>query len=267
MAVRKQETEEADKARAITDFHRNNQVSYAEAVRQGLIPASSSRSYMEWYKRSQGELAGLKLQDKFNLDYQQWEGRNSADSTSYSAWASQWMKENVGAEQDPDTLKGLAPHLERLAMGGMDTFMRDRNNRIVEDARATSGSLITDNLLRAVDDGKATGHIDYDSVWNRTMELRQEALSKGEDPVAYDKMMVDTILLQAETSRDDTILSLLDKNLPGRDKPLSYDPDVRGRIAQSRERIENKLASQATTEGLHRNVPIRSSMRNIGPKP
>lgn len=248
MAVRKQETEEADKARAITDFHRNNQVSYAEAIRQGLIPASSSRSYMEWYKRSQGELAGLKLQDKFNLDYQQWEGRNNADSASYSTWASQWMKENVGAEQDPDTLKGLAPHLERLSMGGLNTFMTDRNNRIVENARATSGSLITDNLLRAVGDGEATGQIDYDSVWSHTMELRQEALSKGEDPVAYDKMMVDTILLQAESARDDSILTLLDKTLPDRDKPLSYDPDVRSRIAQSRERIDNKLASMATTE-------------------
>jgi hypothetical protein len=245
---RKAETEEDDKAKAITDFHRNNQVPYAEAVRQGLIPATSSKSYVEWYKRSQGELAGLKLQDKFDLDYQQWEGRHDADSGGYNQWVSQWLQDNVGDDQDPNILKGLAPRLEQLSMGGYETFLKERDTRLKENARATTGALITDRIVKASDDAKAGDEVDQEALWDGIMSLRKEALDQGNLASDYDSQIVDSILLQAETKHDESLLKLLDRKLPGQDSPMSYDPKVRDKVQASRERIEGKLASMATSE-------------------
>ncbi|MET4636440.1 M15 family metallopeptidase [Kaistia defluvii] len=241
MNKKKAETEEADAARAIVDFNRNNQVGWAEAVRQGLVPASSSPIYMSAYKKAQGNLAGLRLGDKFALDYETWEGRHDADETAFSAWASQWMSDNVGDEQDADVLTGLAPHLERITMGGLGTFGKEREARIRAQAQATTGATINHALTETVDDGRATGTTDWDAFWNQAMVIREEALKRGEQEAPVDQLLVDSILLQAERTSDMEVLKLLDRKLPGRDHPLNLDPKVRDAMTKSQDRI---LAAQ-----------------------
>jgi len=246
LQVRDQKTAEADKAKAIVDFHRNNEVGYAEAVREGLIPPTASRSYVEWYKKQQGNLAGLKLSDKFAVDYQQWEGRNGGDPAAFQQFVGDWMKQNVGEDQDPYVLSGLAPHLDRIATGGYDTFNQDRANSLRKNAQNTSGALLVDTLGRGADAGKVTGSIDYDRLWSGMMAQREEAISKGEKAEDFDKLIADSVILQAEEDNNPDILRILDKTVPGGTSALSSNLEVREAKLRALERIENKQASEAT---------------------
>ncbi|POO56169.1 hypothetical protein [Agrobacterium rosae] len=246
MQKRKAETDEADKVKAITDFHRNNQKGYADAVREGLIPATASKAYVEWYKRQQGHLAGLKLGDKFNLDYKQWGGRDTADSTGYSKFVSDWMAKNVGSEQDSDVLSGLAPHLDQLATNGYDTFSRDRDASLKSKSKATSGAILTDTVLRSQETGRVEGSVDYDALWGNLMTQREEAISKGERGEDFDQLIVDSVLLQAEEAGDTDLLTILDKTLPGHELPISRNTDVREKILKARDGIERKQAADVT---------------------
>ncbi|UDF29949.1 UNVERIFIED_ORG: M15 family metallopeptidase [Roseateles sp. XES5] len=245
---RKQDTDEADKARAITDFHRNNQKGYADAVREGLIPATASKSYVEWYKKQQGHLAGLKLSDKFSIDYQQWDGRDSEDPAAFGQFVSGWMTQNIGQEQDPNILAGLAPHLDRIASGGYDTFNQERAASLRSKAQATSGAIVTDTLMRGAEAGRVEGSVDYDGLWTGLMSQREEAVSKGERGEDFDKLMVDSIILQAEESGDSDMLKLLDRATSGSDLPMAKNPEVREKRMRALERIGNKQASMATDQ-------------------
>src|SRR5690606_257862 len=111
------------------------------------IPPTASKAYVEWYERQTGNLAGLKLADKFAIDYQQWEGRDSDDPAAFGQFVSGWMTQNVGQEQDPNVLEGLAPHLDRIATGGYETFNTDRANALRSKAQATTGAIMTDGLM------------------------------------------------------------------------------------------------------------------------
>ena len=245
---RKGETEESDKARAMRDFHKNNQVGYADAVRQGLIPAQASKSYMEWYKRSQGDLAGLKLRDKFRLDYQQWGERNDSDSAGYATWVSDWMSQNVGDDQDGDVLRGLAPHLEALSTSGMDTFVQERDQKIKADANATTGARFADSASRISDDAKSSGEIDGEGLWGNYLNIRKEAIDSGSREEDIDAAMVDAVILQAKENGDDDILDILDRKLPGKDYSLSSTPDIKSKIMAAKSEIATGQR-QAITEG------------------
>lgn len=245
---RKQETEQADKARAITDFHRNNQKAYGDAVREGLIPPTASKSYIEWYKKQQGHLAGLKLTDKFSIDYQQWEGRDSADPEAFGKFVSGWMTQNVGQEQDPSILEGLAPHLDNLASTGYQTFNQDRASALKSKAQATSGAIVTDTLIRTHEAGRVEGSVDYDDLWSGLMTQREEAVSKGERGEDFDSLMVDSIILQAEETGDADMLKLLDRVPPGQELSMARNPEVREKRLRALDRIDNRLASRATDE-------------------
>lgn len=248
---RKAESEAAEAARANVDFHRNNQEGYAEAVRQGKIPAWASDAYVQSYKKQQGNLAGLRLRDRFNLAYQQWEGRHDADHDGYAAWAAQWVAQNVGDEQDPYILAGLAPHLESLTLGGMDTFSTERDTRLKENARATTGALVTHSLEEAHDEYATTGQIDWDTHWGNILAEREAALARGDNGVAVDSLIVDSILLQAERTADMDYLKLLDRTLPGQTQPLALDPKVREAVTKSQDRIkatQGALASDIASE-------------------
>lgn len=248
MDKRRAENDEADKARAIADFHRNNQEAYAEAVRSGKIPPTASKAYVEWYKKQQGNLAGLKLSDKFAIDYQQWEGRDSDDPNAFGQFVSGWMTQNVGDEQDPQVLEGLAPHLDRIATGGYDTFNQDRANALRSKAQATSGAIMTDTLMRGAEEGRAEGSLDYDGLWSGLMAQREEAISKGERGEDFDKLMVDSIILQAQESASTDMLKLLDRTLPGAGLAMSKSPEVREKLMKVRELIGNRQAAIATDE-------------------
>lgn len=246
MASQKADTEANEKAQAVADFHRNNQEGYAEAVRQGLIPATASKTYVESYKRQQGNLVGLKLADKFAIDYRQWEGRSRGNPGEYAAWQAQWMKENVGAEQDPEILRGLAPHLEQIAGSGYDRFNKDRDETLRNNAQATSGALITDAMRRQEAQNTAEGTTDYEAFWGNVMRLREEAIGRGDKAEDFDALLAQNIILTAEETNQLDILKVLDKKLPGKDTPMSYDPAIRAARLKAEDHIKSQQAANST---------------------
>ena len=52
---------EASQIRGEAQFFKANQVGYAEAVRQGKVPAFASRPFMEAYKQAEGKVVGARL--------------------------------------------------------------------------------------------------------------------------------------------------------------------------------------------------------------
>ncbi|MGC4025922.1 MAG: D-Ala-D-Ala carboxypeptidase family metallohydrolase [Mesorhizobium sp.] len=248
MEKRKGEQDAADKEKAINDAHREDAPAWDEGVRRGLIPPQNSQTYMEWYKKTKGDVQGRKLQDKFQVAYLQWEGRNSGDPEAFNQFAQNFIKENVAKDTDPQILAGLNPHVEQILNGGYAQFTKDRTDYIVKDTLATEGAAIVDGIESAETDARANGEdVDLDQLWGGIVERRTEALKRTQE-TDYDAYLVDSIILQAEESGNEHLLGLLEKKLPGKDYALSSDPAVQEKRNASVDRIHAKQASMATTE-------------------
>ncbi|MDQ0511667.1 hypothetical protein [Ancylobacter amanitiformis] len=250
MDKRKAEDRAAQEGKAIADFYRNNQAGYAEATRQGLIPATANPFYVKAYKGQQGQIAGLKLADQYSIDYQQWEGRNGGDPNAYAAWHSKWMASNVGNEQDPDVLAGLAPSLERITVNGYDTFNKERDARLKAGATSNVGALVTDAARKNVDANNASGGTDYSSLWNNYLRIREDGIKSGMLAESLDTEFARAAIEQAEQSNDVDVLTVLDRTLPGKDKPMSYDPAIAEAQRRAKENIQSRLATTATKEAV-----------------
>lgn len=247
MAKRKAKGDEADKQRAIRDAYLNNGEGFDAAVKAGAIPPHESPTYMKWYKNAQGDLRGRQLTDKFDVAYSQWEGRNSGDPEKFKEFVSGFLKEQVGPETDPEVLAGLNPHIEEIFQGGYANFTKDRSDAVYSGALATTGASMTDHIGKAEGDARATGKgIDYETLWGTLMSERNEALKRNLEK-DVDGYLVDSVILQAEESSNEDLLTLLDRKLPGKEYAMSSDPEVRKKVYAAREHIASKLASAATT--------------------
>ena len=247
MQGRKQKADDADKQRAIHDAYTGAASGFDEGVKQGLIPASESPTYLKWYKATQGDLRGRELADEFSLAHQQWEGRNSGDPEAFKTFVGGFLKERVGDINDPDMLAGLNPHIESIYQNGYQTFTTERSASLKQSALSTVGAGIMDEVDRAEKAGKASGGIDYEGLWGAINAQRDEALKRHTELEA-DPFFVDAIILQAEESNNEELLDLLDRQWPGKEHAISSDPDVRKKINAAKDRIESGLAAKATSD-------------------
>ncbi|MGO4833693.1 hypothetical protein AB4144_15615, partial [Rhizobiaceae sp. 2RAB30] len=252
LGKRKDESEKADKERAIRDAYLGNEAQWDKGVKDGLIPPQHSPVYMEWYNRTKGDMQGRKLRDKFNVEYLQWEGRNGGDPEAFNQFVQTFLRTNVGEDADPQVLSGLNPHIDALLNEGYGKFTTDRGNAVYDDALSTSGALVNDTVERAEADSRATGQdIDQNALWDQMMALRSAGIKKVQE-ADYDQYMVDAIIQQAEESGNPALLGLLERTLPGQAHPMSYDVKVREKRDASLARIENHQASKATAEATAR---------------
>ncbi|RWB64374.1 MAG: hypothetical protein EOQ48_01785 [Mesorhizobium sp.] len=247
MAKRKAKTDEADKNRAIRDAYLNNGEGQDEAVKRGLIPPHESTTYMKWYKTTQGDVRGRQLIDQFDVAYNQWPDRNSGDPEKFKQFVGTFLKEHVGEDTDPEVLAGLNPHLEQIFSGGYANFTKDRADTVYGGALAATGASMTDHISKAGGDARATGRdIDYEALWGTLMSERNEALKRNLEK-DVDGFMVDSIILQAEQTSNEDLLTLLDRKLPGKEHAMSSDVEVSKKVYAAREHIASKMASAATT--------------------
>ncbi|WP_192255023.1 D-Ala-D-Ala carboxypeptidase family metallohydrolase [Mesorhizobium silamurunense] len=247
MVKRKAKGDEADKQRAIRDAYVNSGEGQDEAVKRGLIPPHESTTYMKWYKATQGDVRGRQLIDQFDVAYNQWPDRNSGDPEKFKEFVGGFLKEHVGEDTDPEVLAGLNPHLEQIFSGGYANFTKDRADTVYGGALAAAGASMTDHISRAGGDARAAGSgIDYETLWGTLMGARDEALKRNLEK-DVDGFLVDSVILQAEESSNEDLLTLLDRRLPGKEYAISSDVEVRKKIYAAREHIGSKLASAATT--------------------
>ncbi|CAH2405258.1 hypothetical protein [Mesorhizobium ventifaucium] len=245
---RKVKTDAADKQLAIRDAYLNNGEGFDSGVKKGLIPPQESPAYMTWYKTTRGDVQGRKLQDKFDLAYQQWPGRNSGDPEAYKTFVGEFLKSNVGEATDPEVLAGLNPHINQMLDNNQARFTKDRADAVYSGALAAHGASTTDHIERAEEASRSTGaEIDYEGLWGTLMAERDTALTKNlaKD---VDSFLVDSIILQATESGNEELLTLLSRKLPGQDRPMDYDLEVRTKRLKAMDAIQTNLAQTATAK-------------------
>ena len=245
---RQAKQKDADLIRGEAAFNKANRVGWEEAVRQGIVPPTSSPYFMQGYKKAQGDLAGVRLQNEFQAAYLQWDGRNSDDPAAFDGFVSGFLKDRIGTE-DADVLRGLNPHVDRLVQGGYAMWGKERANATYSGAVATSGGLMGADIDERSDEGLQTGEgTNYEGLWGSLMSRREEALGTGMVASDVDAQMVDAIIAKAIEHGDPQLLDLLDKNLPGSDLKVSDMPDFRDAKQAAIEKLEGKARAMMTDE-------------------
>ena len=212
---RKGEQEAADKARAEADFHNNNRLGFAEAVSQGIIPAWTSKAYVQTYKKAEGRVAGQALQQQFQSDYDKWGGKNDQNPGAFDLFVNGWLKDKIKTK-DPEVLKGLLPSINAIQSNGLQRNMQDRHNALVKGKNDLFSSEINIALDEAHKQGLASGKgTDYTTLFGYVDAMRGKYISEGTNPMEADKRIVDAITAKALERRDPNLLKLLDRKVPG----------------------------------------------------
>jgi muramidase (phage lysozyme) len=224
---RQKKLDDGEKIRAEALFNQNNAMGWAEAVKQGKVPANASPVFMRSYKEAQGNLAGIQLREKFNGAYLNWDGKNSNDSNAFQGFLSDFIKNNVQTD-DPDVLKTLNEHVKAMWSDGYSHFAEESAKSVYNGSLNTRAAISSRSIDAANDEGLGTGKgTNYDELWNQLMAQRDEALHTGTRHEDYDKELVKTISAKAMEHGDPALLDLLDKVLPGDTVKMSDLPDFR----------------------------------------
>lgn len=235
---RRAKQNEADKIRGEAAFNKANQVGWAEAVRQGLVPANASPVFKRSYKKAQGNLAGVRLREKFNQAYVNWDGRNSDDPAAFDQFVTGFITENVQTD-DPYVLEGLNAHIRQLQADAYDVHGREVAQSTYKGHVDTQAAIAGKSIDYASQDGLATGDgTDYEGLKGDLLTQREEALATGIRKEDYDAQLVKAIAAKAIEHQDPQLLDLLDETLPGYEVPLSQIPEFRDIKQNTVEAIE-----------------------------
>lgn len=240
---RQAEKDEAEYQRGLAQVWRDNGEGAEEAVRRGLIPAQESPRFMEGLRTGQGNLAGIRLRNQFRQEFHQWEGRTSGNPEAFGTFLTDFIAKNVPADSDPQFLKGLNPHINSLFEEGYEGFTKDTSNALKAEGLRTDTASLTEVINTYEEDGQASPNgIDYESIWTHTLAIREEAIKRGTLHADIDSHLVDTIILNAERTKDEGLLAILDKTLPGQDYPMSSGLEVQKKRDAAAEKIANAKA-------------------------
>ncbi|MDR6755200.1 hypothetical protein J2Y48_000473 [Mycoplana sp. BE70] len=238
MEKRRAKTDEADKIRAEALFNKNNSMGWAEAVRQGKVPAHASPIFMQSYKSAQGNLAGIQLRDKFTQEYLQWGGRNANDPAAFQTFLSDFVARNVQSD-DPDVLRGLNPHVQVLTSDAYATFSSESAKSVYGGAVTTRAAIVNRTVDAANSAGLGSGTgTDYGALWADIEQQRRESLAAGIRKEDLDRELVATLTTKAVELRDPAILDLLDRTLEGDTVALKDYPDYRDMKADAIIKLE-----------------------------
>ena len=238
-----------DKIRGEAAFNRDHAASWGEAVASGLVPANASPIFQESWKRAQGNLAGIQLRDKFRSAYMQWDGRNLNDPGAYDAFVAGFLKENLGAEQDPYVLSGLNPHVEALYSEGYEVFGKESADAVYGGAVSTQGALVGETIQAHETSGLAseTG-TDYDALWGQLEAQRSEALASGMRTKDWDDQYVAAVVAEATRTGNAELLGQLDRKIPGTEHTYASMPDYRTKRDAALEALDARQRQVETDE-------------------
>lgn len=215
---RQAEKDEDDYQRGIAQVWRDNGEGAEEAVRRGAVPPQASPRFMEGLRTGQGNLAGIRLKNQFRREFLQWEGRTSGNPEAFGTFLTDFIAKNVPQEADPQFLKGLNPHIDSLFEEGYSAFTKDTSTAVYNEGLNTDTAALTEVIRTYEEDGQASpSGIDYEAIWTHALAIREEALKRGTVHADIDAYLVDTIIQNAERAKDEGLLTILDKTLPGQE--------------------------------------------------
>lgn len=208
---KKAQQNKEDQLRGEAAFHQNNQKGYAEAVREGTVPADKSPNFIQGYKRAQGSTAGFQLETDVGAAYDQWQGKTSSDPAAFDAWFKGTVAGKVTTD-DPSILRGLNPHLREIQNKFHDKWQADVTKNTQFTAQASFGALATSTIDAYHKEGlaSATG-TDTEKLGASVDAIRAKGFEMGLKREDIDKQIVDAITTRAEVHRDPGLLTLLDR--------------------------------------------------------
>ncbi len=204
-----------DAIRGEAAFFSDNAAGLSEGVRTGKIPPQYSPAFVQGFKKSQGNVAGTKLEAQFAADFEAWPGKNSDDPAAFDTFVHDWLKDKAGTE-DPDVLRALMPHINRIVDGGSAAFTTYRADKLAKDNLASHVA----EANQAVDAGNAEGlssasGTDYAKVFGAISEKRASYVATGKDPEDFDKAMIDAMVVKVLSTQDPGLLGWFDQKVPG----------------------------------------------------
>lgn len=240
---RQKEKDDAEYQRGLAASYREQGPAWEESVRRGLVPPQQSPRFMEGLKTGKGNLAGMRLRSQFRRDFLSWEGRDKGDPEAFASFLTDFITKNVPEDSDPEFLKGLLPHIDRLQEEGYEGFSKDTSTAVYNEGLNTDSASLTEVIRTFDEDGRTspTG-TDYEAIWTHTLAIREEALKRGTVHADIDAYLTETIIQNAERTKDEGLLTILDKTLPGQDHPMSYGLEVQKKRDAAAERIANAKA-------------------------
>lgn len=240
---RQAEKDEDDYQRGLAQVWRDNGEGAEEAVRRGLVPPQESPRFMEGLRTGQGNLAGIRLKNQFRREFLQWEGRTSGNPEAFGAFFTDFIAKNVPQDAEPHFLKGLNPHIDSLFEEGYSAFTKDTSTAVYNEGLNTDTASLTEVIRTYEEDGQASpSGIDYEAIWTHALAIREEALKRGTVHADIDTYLVDTIIQNAERAKDEGLLTILDKTLPGQEHPMAYGLEVQKKRDAAAEKIANAKA-------------------------
>ncbi len=244
MEKRREKQNEADAIRGEAAFNKANHVGWGEAVRQGLVPANASPIFQESYKKVQGNLAGIKLREKFNQAYVTWDGRNSDDPAAFDQFVKTFVAENIQTN-DPHVLDGLNAHIRQLQADAYDVHGREVAASTYKGNVDTQAAIAGKSIDYASSNGLETGEgTDYEGLKGDLLTQREEVLATGVRKEDYDAQLVKAIAAKAIEHQDPQLLDLLDETLPGYEVPLKQLPEFRDIKQKTIEAIESDIRTR-----------------------
>lgn len=244
LAERKAEQDKADAAQAEIDFHKNNQVGYAEAVRTGAIPAFASKAYMNAWKQTEGRNFGTKLQERFNAEYAEWGGKDSEDPKAFDTFLTGFLSRNIPEGTDPQVAEGLRPQLRSMVEQGSNRYIADKDKAIKEKAERATVAGADNSVTEARRKGLETGKVDFDGMFTAIEKHRADGLARGMTEAALDPQiinMVTTKAVEAGGSDGRGILAFLDRKVPGKDYTYAQTPHGREAKVKALDAIDTNL--------------------------
>jgi len=244
LAERQADQDKADAAQAEVDFHRNNQVGYAKAVEQGLIPAYASKAYMNSWKETEGRNFGNQLTERFNAAYAEWGGKDSEDPAAFDTFLSGFLSQNLPEGTDPQILAGLRPQLRQMVEGGTSRYIADKDKAIKHKAETATVAGAQQGVTASRQKGLEKGQVDYDEMFSGIDAAREKGLKVGMTAEKLDPQIMDMVSTEAVKAgglEGKRILGYLDRKVPGKDYTFAQTPYGRELKVKTLDAIDTKM--------------------------
>lgn len=199
-----------DAIRGEAQFHKDNEIGYAEGVRQGVIPPNKSPEFVNGYKRAQGSTAGFQLESDLSASFDKWDGKTDGNPDAFNAW----FRDNTAGKittDDPEILKGLVPHMRELQNKFHDRWQAEVSKNTQYTGQAAFSGLMASTIDAYQRDGIANKQgTDYATLGTTLDAIREKGFEIGIKKAKIDELMIDAITTRAEVHRDGDLLKLLD---------------------------------------------------------